>query len=98
MTTTINSLNAYSYQDVFSSSPGGGKLFVPVRPSMVVHAQFDHVAGIPAAGQEQGVSISKIQIMNALIDQLISFKQSQNNPYKLAGAAPQTGQLFSILI
>jgi hypothetical protein len=68
-------LNAYSYQNVFQAGTENGKLFVPVRPSMVIHAQFDHISGVPAKGGQGGVSISKIQILNALIDQLVSLKQ-----------------------
>jgi hypothetical protein len=67
-------LNAYSYQNVFPTGAGSGKLFVPVRPSMVIHAQFDHISGVPATPGQGGVSVSKIQILNALIDQLVSLK------------------------
>jgi hypothetical protein len=68
-------LNAYSYQNVFPAGAGSGKLFVPVQPSMVIHAQFDHVSGVPATPGQGGVSVSKIQILNTLIDQLVSLKQ-----------------------
>ena len=129
MTTNISSLNAYSYQNVFPAGAESGKLFVPVQPSMVVHAQFDHVSGVPATSGQGGVSVSKIQILNTLIDQLVSLKQepasaklaqpandsdaselirayqdklqttlkqAASNRFLLPGAAPQSGQLFSI--
>jgi hypothetical protein len=67
-------LNAYSYQNVFQAGTESGKLFVPVQPSMVMHAQFDHISGVPATPGQGGVSVSKIQILNTLIDQLVSLK------------------------
>jgi hypothetical protein len=81
MTTTINSLNAYSYSPLLEGTPGAGqKLFVPVQPSMVIHAQFDHVVGIPAAKGQGGVSLSKVHILNTLIDQLITVKGKPARP------------------
>ncbi|GMO59666.1 MAG: hypothetical protein Ta2A_05620 [Treponemataceae bacterium] len=80
MTTNINSLSAYSYNNALSIGVGGGtsgKLFVPVQPAQVVYAQFDHIAGVPTQSeQEGGVSISKIRILNSLINQLVSMKQA----------------------
>jgi hypothetical protein len=80
MITSVNSLNPSVYAPVFeNSASGAGKLFVPVRPAMVMYAQFDHVAGVPAS-TGSGVSISKIQILNALIDRLISVKARSEIP------------------
>lgn len=68
------SLNAdsYNYSGVVSS--GYGKLYVPVSQSNVIYAHFDHVTGVAAKPNQQGVSISKIQILNSLLNQLISMK------------------------
>ena len=69
------SLNAssFNYSGVVSSS-GHGKLYVPVAQSNVIYAHFDHVTGVAAKPNQQGVSISKIQILNSLLNQLISMK------------------------
>ena len=119
------SLNAYSYNGIVSG--GGSKLYVPVKPAYVIYAQFDHVSGVAAKGNQKSVSVSKIQILNSLLNQLISMKKApqtkmpenmtndqldalihnaQSNikaavqtaeitGYGLAGAAPQTGVMFS---
>ena len=82
MTTNINSLSAYSYNNALSIGSGGGtsgKLFVPVQPSQVVYAQFDHIAGVPAQSEQGGVSINKIRILNSLINQLVSMRQASGN-------------------
>ena len=47
MYSTDITLNAASYQTVFSTS--SGSLVVPVKPSAVVYSQFDYVQGTPAA-------------------------------------------------
>jgi len=70
MVSNFVSLNASSYKNLFTS--GSGALYVPVSPSAVVYSQFSHVRGTPSS--EGGVSVSKIKILNTLIDQLISMK------------------------
>lgn len=52
-----------------------GKLHVPVSPALVIYSQFEHVAGVPARNNESAVNISKIKILNTLIDRLIDMKQ-----------------------
>lgn len=68
---TLNA-NSYNYSGLVSG--GQGKLYVPVNPSNVIYAHFDHVTGIAAKPDQKGVSISKIQILNSLLNQLISMK------------------------
>lgn len=69
------SLNAsnFNYSGIVSSS-GHGKLYVPVAQQNVIYAHFDHVTGVAAKPNQKGVSISKIQILNSLLNQLISMK------------------------
>ena len=73
MTSSIgNFSNAYSY----SGAVGGaaGKLYVPVSRSALLYSHFDHVSGVAAGNGQQGVSISKIRILNSLIDRLSAIK------------------------
>lgn len=72
MVSNAISLNASSYKTLFAS--GSGALYVPVSPSAVVYAQFNHVRGIAASAGESGVPISRVKILNTLIDQLVSMK------------------------
>ncbi len=73
MITNLSLLNAYSYNS-FISGGTSGKLYVPVNPAAVIYAQFDHISGVAAQGKQTGVSISKIQILNTLIDHLAKIK------------------------
>ena len=66
-------LNAASYNNVFSSS--SGQLFVPVKPSAVIYSQLDYVHGTAVKNGQNGVPLSKVRILNTLINQLVSMKQ-----------------------
>jgi hypothetical protein len=70
------SLNAFSYNSLFTPGNTGRKLTVPVRPSMVVYTQFDHIYGVAAKQGQAGVPVNKIKILNTLIDQLVTMKRS----------------------
>lgn len=66
------SLNAYSYNGILSGT--GSKLYVPVSPASVIYAQFDHISGVAATPRQSGISLSKMQILNSLLNQLITMK------------------------
>lgn len=65
------SLNAYSYNGV---TTGGSKLYVPVQPASVIYSHFEHVSGFAARANQNTVSVSKIQILNSLLSQLVTMK------------------------
>ncbi len=73
MTSAIgNFSNAYSYSGAIGGA--AGKLYVPVSRSALLYSHFDHVSGVAAGNGQQGVSISKIRILNSLIDRLSAIK------------------------
>lgn len=76
MVSNIGTANAYTYNPVMHSI--GAKVHVPVNPQYVVYSQLEHISGIAAEQNQRGVHLSKIQILNTLIDQLSSVK-SQNS-------------------
>jgi parvulin-like peptidyl-prolyl isomerase len=48
---------------------------------MYIYSHFRHVSGVPAPEGAQGVSISKLKILDALIERLSQIKkQSNTNP------------------
>lgn len=71
------SLNAYSYNGIVSGT--GSKLYVPVSPASVIYAQFDHISGVAAASHQNGISVSKIQILNSLLNQLITMRAQSSS-------------------
>ena len=73
------SLNtAYSH----ISGSAGTKIYVPVSNASLLYSHFDHVQGVAARKGQNGVSISKIQILNTLIDHLSSMKAGTVKPSK----------------
>lgn len=70
--TSLGSINASSYGSIASGA--AGKLFVPVNKSSLVYSHFSHISGVAAKGNQNGVSISKIRILNSLIENLSSPK------------------------
>ena len=88
------SLNAYSYNGIVSGS--SGKLYVPVSPSAVIYSQFDHISGVAAHEGDNGVSVSKIQILNSLINQLITMRNEPKMTLKDDGSMSD-GELDSLI-
>ena len=66
-----NSLPNVGYAISASSS---GRMSLPVSPSNYIYSQFKHVGGIPAAEGTRGVSITKLKILDVLIEQLNQIK------------------------
>lgn len=75
MSNFIGNVN-FSYGNIYgtSSSATSGKLYVPVNKSALLYSHFDHVSGVAARSGQNGVSISKIRILNSLIERLSSIK------------------------
>ena len=79
MAVSTSYINAFSYTSTISNGGGSGKRYAPVSRSSLIYSNFDHVSGVAVKTGQQGVSISKIRILNSLIDRLASIK---NEPKK----------------
>ncbi|MCD1653886.1 hypothetical protein K7J14_04125 [Treponema zuelzerae] len=79
MFSNVGPLRTLSYSLV-SAASSNGRTYIPVKPSQFGYAQFQYVAGIPAAPGQQGVSVDKLKILNTLIDQLVTMKQRSDVP------------------
>jgi hypothetical protein len=62
---------------------------LPVSPSAYIYSHFRHVSGIPAPEGVQGVTITKLKILDALIEQLTRMKKQ---PEPSWGAAGETSE------
>lgn len=76
MMSGISNMNASTYTNYVSNNVGSGKIVVPVSPSMVAYTQFEHVQGVAVSDGQNGVDIDKVEILNRLINQLVSMKQT----------------------
>jgi hypothetical protein len=52
------------------SSALGGRVSLPVAPSLYIYSHFRHVSGVPAPEGARGVTINKLKILDVLIEQL----------------------------
>jgi len=56
------------------SASSTGRMSLPVAPGQVIYSHFKHISGTPAPEGTQGVNISKLKILNTLIEQLSNMK------------------------
>ena len=81
MTSIIPGLAGFSYSNS-SIVAAAGKMYVPVSKSALLYSHFDHVSGVAAGNGQNGVSISKLRILNSLIERVSAIK---NEPVKQFG-------------
>jgi hypothetical protein len=56
-----------------------GRMSLPVAPSLYIYSHFKHVNGTPAPEGTRGVNISKLKILDTLIEQLSKIKKKDSN-------------------
>lgn len=76
---------SFAYATRFS---GDDKITVPVRPSVALYAQFQHIAGVPAPKGSATVGIDRLQILEILINQL---ENASNLPRAAGETAGKAG-------
>ena len=74
MTSAIGNYSSIISYGGMAGNGAAGKLYVPVSRSALLYSHFDHVSGVAAGNGQAGVSISKIRILNSLIDRLSAIK------------------------
>jgi hypothetical protein len=57
------------------SAARGGRMSLPVSPSVYIYSHFKHVSGVPAPEGTHGVNISRLKILDTLIEQLARMKK-----------------------
>jgi hypothetical protein len=68
------------------SAASNGRMSLPVSPSQLIYSHFKHVSGTPAPEGTSGVNISKLKILDTLIEQLSKMK---NQPVAEFGTAEE---------
>jgi len=58
----------------FVAQGDGGRVSLPVAPSQILYANFEHVGGIAASPGEPVVTIDRLKILDTLIDRLSRMK------------------------
>ncbi|MCL2441279.1 MAG: hypothetical protein FWD14_06025 [Treponema sp.] len=60
------------------NASSSGRASLPVAPGLVIYSHFKHISGTPAPEGTQGVNISKLKILDTLIEQLSKMKSQTN--------------------
>jgi hypothetical protein len=58
---------------------------LPVSPGAYLYSHFRHVSGVPAPEGVQGVAISKLKILDILIEQLTQIKKNPDVSFSREG-------------
>jgi len=59
----------------------GGRASLPVAPGLVIYSHFKHVSGTPAPEGTQGVNITKLRILDTMIEQLSKMKNKPSTDF-----------------
>lgn len=57
------------------TASGAGRMSLPVSPGSYIYSHFKHVSGVPAPEGTRGVTITKLKILDVLIEQLGQMKK-----------------------
>lgn len=74
MTGAIGNYSSIISYGGMAGNCAASKLYVPVSRSALLYSHFDHVSGVAASNGQQGVSISKIRILNSFIERISAIK------------------------
>ena len=61
----------------------GGRASLPVSQSSYIYSHFKHVSGTPAPEGVEGVSISRLKILDTLIEQIARMKRDTEPLYDM---------------
>jgi hypothetical protein len=64
----VSGVSSITIPTVSYTAAQNGKMALPVDSSSLIYSNFEHVSGIPAPEGTQGVSISKLNLLDVLIE------------------------------
>ena len=67
--------NAFPSVGYAMTAARNGRMSLPVSPGLVIYSHFKHVSGTPAPEGTSGVNISKLKLLDTLIEQLSRMKK-----------------------
>ena len=71
----VSSIPSIAIPPIVQTMAQGAKVALPVDSSSLVYSHFEYVSGMPAPEGSQGVSISKLNLLDVLIGQLSQLKK-----------------------
>jgi hypothetical protein len=76
----IGSVSSHAFPSIgyAMSASRNGRMSLPVSPGLVIYSHFKHVSGTPAPEGTSGVNISRLKILDTLIEQLSKMKKQSS--------------------
>lgn len=74
---------------------GEGKMSLPVSQASYIYSHFRHVSGVPAPEGTKGVAVTKLKILDVLIEQLGQMKKRPESD--LGGGAPSAERVDALI-
>jgi len=72
------SSHAFPSMGFVISKAADGRLSLPVSPGLLIYSHFKHVSGTPAPEGTQGVNISRLKILDTMIEHLSKMKNQSS--------------------
>ena len=70
----LQGISNFTVPNINQMVSGNGKMSLPVNSSSLVYSHLEHVSGVPAPEGTQGITISKLHLLDVLIGQLNQVK------------------------
>ena len=94
---TLSALPSIGYaMSVRNGSLGARQMSLPVAPASYIYSHFKHVSGVPAPEGTRGVPISKLKILDTLIDHLGQMKRKPE-PGFASESAPSNERIDALI-
>ena len=71
----ISGVSSFPNLGYAMTASGSGRMSLPVNPASYIYSQFKHVGGIPAPEGTRGVAVTKLKILDVMIEQLSQMKK-----------------------
>ena len=71
----ISGVSAFPNIGYAMSASSSGRMSFPVSPASYIYSQFKHVGGVPAPEGTKGVTVTKLKILDVMIEQLSQMKK-----------------------
>ena len=75
----VSGISNFTVPPIIQTMAQGGKVSLPVDSSSLVYSHFEFVSGMPAPQGTEGISISRLNLLDVLIGQLSQLKQAASS-------------------
>ncbi|GMO36185.1 MAG: hypothetical protein Ta2F_12100 [Termitinemataceae bacterium] len=87
-----------SYARASLNNSQAGKLAVPVSQGSYIYSQFKHVSGVVAPEGVNGAPVSKLKILDSIIDRLIQMRKNNDTVTSINQNADKSDAMLDVLI